>query len=290
MKNINLLSPDNPPEGEGSQNDELALGKKGSPRKTLRSLGLVLFLFLAFLLVRVLYQGYFADKQPVPSATKVPSLLPKKYKEVRREKPFKSVTQTRAETATPETVPQRPSPAKLAPGSEQGKAKVKPKPKLLQPVIPVEERKYDLLAGTFSSHKKAKAQLEKIRALGFKAHQQSIRVKQKVYMVYGGSKANYQSAKKLEKRLRSQGFDTYLPSSKTQKYRVRTGVFTHRNYAQELLRKLQAKGYKAQIETTQLPLLKYEIRLDNFKTYQAAKSQQNALQTKGIETILLLKQ
>ncbi len=293
MKNINLLSPDNPPGDELSQDNEPAPGRKGSPRKTLGFLGLVLFLFLAFLLTRAFDQGYFSDKRPAPSATNTPSLK----KGVRPEKSFKlvpgseqgSVKQTSAEITTPETAPKRASPAKLVPGSKQGKAKRKPKAKLLQPIIPVEKREYNLLAGTFSSPKAAKAQLEKIKTLGFKAYQQSIRVKQKVYMVYGGSGANYQSAKKVEKRLQSQGFDTYLSSGKTPKYRVRTGVFTHRTYAQELLRKLRAKGYKAQMETSQLALLKYEIKLGNFQTYQAAKTRQNALLAKGIETILLLK-
>ncbi len=283
MKNINLLSPENSSEGEISDEQKeifyetkTTSGKNFFEHKILRYFGLIVLLFLVFLLAHIVYQKIFLEKPQVPVALQPPFVAPKKHKQVEPKK-LEPVKQITTQTQAPKDI-LTPLPAK------------KVKTAISKPTTPVEEREYFLLMGILASQKQVLAELKNLKALGFKPYQQRIRVKQQFYMVYVGHVTDYESARKLQKRLRKQGFDTYLPSENDKKYRVRTGVFANKNYAQTLSRKLQAKGYKATIQTKQMSLNKYEVRLGDFKTYQAAKTQQNALQTKGVKGILLIKQ
>lgn len=316
MKQINLLSPGNPPENEDlfaqtdfthkqnesrreqdegqkkqstmlhteapfeqiksqhkyKQDEDIITFADNSKKSSSPFLSIVFFLLIIVILSWLFYE----PKQYQTVSSKLP-ITEKTHEEVR---------QKRKEylTANEKTSPYYPA------TTDTDKTQVTEPSHADSKTAFIEEREYVLIIGSFSSKKNARKKLYQLKGAGIASSLHSIRVNQTVYLVYGGDLTNYKEAKRLQKKLRTDGFDTYMPSTKTNKYRVRTGVFTHKPYAQAQLRKLRKKNYKAQIETTQMSFRKYEIKIGNFQSYKEAKEQQNVLKAKGYETILLMQQ
>ncbi len=280
MKSINLLSPGESPEEEIVPEQTERLYEE---KNTERSVGFILLLLLALILAWVLYQPSRPQNKHLVSDTTLAELREKRKAAITPKAPPQSLAER-----TPSSLDSYRE--DVNPDKEDFISETVPVRTPREKIFAVDKREYSLILDNFSTYKEAKKFANKLTALGFEPYQQRFLAKQTVHVVYVGNFTSYRSAKKVQRRLRKEKFDTYLPTNQGRNFRVRIGIFRQKRNAARLLKKLQAKGYDAKLEITQMKLPKHEIRVGKYKTYQTAKAKQQELQSKGINSILFLKQ
>ena len=279
------------PEEEGSldefEKDVIAQEKKKSQRNL--AISMVLLVVLAgagYYLYSSMFGGSEAPPPPVvpPKLASTPEAGAPAVPAAPAAKPGATPTAP----AKPATVPAAPAKPGATPATP-AKPGAAPAPHAEAKAAPAAPGTYTLQLGVFTEKKNAEALIKQVESLGFTPQTLEKPVSVKSIGIYTGYYRYRELAAEGSAKLTKDGFENKVVLKGPGNYTVEVGAYRTEKEADAVVKKLNAKGYKVDVDYTSVKKPASVVLLRDIENADQVKKMTDALAAKKIDYVVLKK-